>query len=53
MSSIPLCPNCGLPLSPPEWSEDISGIGDDFTNEVTFIDEDHPLCECGDASELP
>lgn len=31
-----ICLDCGLPFEPGEWSADLSGIGDDCTNWVTF-----------------
>lgn len=40
-----ICLDCGLPFEPVEWSADISGIGDDCTNWVTFDDDDE-LCHC-------
>jgi len=39
------CLICGLPIEPVEWIEDLSGIGDDFTNLVSFQDDDE-LCCC-------
>jgi hypothetical protein len=39
------CQLCGLPIEPMEWAEDLSGIGDDFTNQVIFQDDDE-LCRC-------
>lgn len=39
-----LCLNCALPLEPVEWTEDISGIGDDSTNWVTLTDDE--VCDC-------
>ncbi|WP_301154460.1 hypothetical protein [Metapseudomonas otitidis] len=39
------CPLCGLPYQPAEWFEDLSGIGDDFTDLVSFQDDDE-LCAC-------
>jgi hypothetical protein len=40
-----VCPHCGLPFEPVEWFEDLSGIGDDFTDLVSFQDDDE-LCAC-------
>lgn len=39
------CPLCGLPYQPAEWFEDLSGIGDDFSDLVSFQDDDE-LCAC-------
>lgn len=39
------CPLCGLPYQAVEWFEDLSGIGDDFTDLVSFQDDDE-LCAC-------
>jgi hypothetical protein len=39
-----ICLNCGLSFEPVEWSEDLSGIGDDCTNWVTFVDDE--VCQC-------
>lgn len=39
------CQICDLPIESMEWSEDLSGIGDDFTNPVIFQDDDE-LCCC-------
>ncbi|WP_018926373.1 hypothetical protein [Pseudomonas umsongensis] len=39
-----ICLGCGLPFEPVEWSADLSGIGDDFTNWMTFVDDE--VCQC-------
>lgn len=39
------CPLCGLPYQAVEWFADLSGIGDDFTDLVSFQDDDE-LCAC-------
>ncbi len=45
MSQNLVCMNCGLAIEPVEWFEDVSGIGDDFTDIVIFQD-DEDLCNC-------
>jgi|GEM_PF-2019298 hypothetical protein len=44
------CPLCGLPYQAVEWFEDLSGIGDDFTDLVSFQDDDE-LCRCAAEDE--
>ncbi len=39
------CPLCGLPYQAVEWFEDLSGIGDNSTDLVSFQDDDE-LCCC-------
>lgn len=43
-----LCLSCGLPFDPVEGSADLSGIGDDDTNWVTFVDDEVCQCAVGD-----
>lgn len=35
-----ICLECGLPFEPVEWTEDLSGIGDDTAKWVTFVDDE-------------
>lgn len=44
MYDINLCLICAMPFYPVEWSEDVSGIGDDFSDWVTFVDDE--VCQC-------
>ncbi|WP_338584223.1 hypothetical protein [Pseudomonas sp. MAG733B] len=39
-----ICLDCGLPSEPIEWTEDLSGIGDDSADWVTFDDDE--VCQC-------
>lgn len=45
-----ICPLCLLPYEALEWIEDLSGIGDDFTDPVVFQDDDE-LCRCAAEDE--
>jgi hypothetical protein len=45
-----ICPLCSLPYQAVEWIEDLTGIGDDFTDLVIFQDDDE-LCRCSTEDE--
>jgi hypothetical protein len=46
-----LCLSCALPFASVEWTEDLSGIGDDSTEWMTFVDDEVCLCTDEDRNE--
>ena len=51
MFDLTICLDCGLPLEAAEWSVDLSGIGDDSADWVTFDDDEVCQCAAEDADD--
>ena len=51
MNASTICLDCGLPFEPVEWSADLSGIGDDSADWVTFVDDEVCQCAAEDADD--